>query len=49
MKVFKLLLGLACLGIFLQTSAWASDELIEVLREKEVLTKEDWIRREKSG
>ena len=44
MKVFKLLLGLACLGIFLQTSAWASDELIEVLREKEVLTKEDWIR-----
>ncbi|MEO8326489.1 MAG: porin, partial [Nitrospirota bacterium] len=44
MKVFRLLMGLACLSLVLQTSAWATDELIDVLREKDVLTKEDWIR-----
>ncbi|WP_342348909.1 hypothetical protein, partial [uncultured Nitrospira sp.] len=44
MKVVKLLMGLTCLCIFWQTSAWAIEPLIEVLREKNLITKEEWIK-----
>jgi phosphate-selective porin OprO and OprP len=44
MKVFRLLIAMACLSLFTQSNAWASDALTDVLIEKEILTKEDWIR-----
>ncbi|MCW5784374.1 MAG: hypothetical protein KIT39_13770 [Nitrospirales bacterium] len=44
MKVFWLFTTMACLSLFLQPDVQASDALVDVLREKEVLTKEDWIR-----
>lgn len=49
MKVVKLLMGLTCLCILWQTSAWASDALIDVLREKDLITKEEWIKIEASA
>ncbi|MBA3967954.1 MAG: porin [Nitrospirales bacterium] len=44
MNVFRLLTTIACLGFLLQANAWASDILSDVLREKDVITKEDWVR-----
>ena len=44
MRVLPLLLAMACLGIVLQSNARASDALTDVLLEKEILTKEDWVR-----
>ncbi|MCA9458731.1 MAG: hypothetical protein KC587_18855, partial [Nitrospira sp.] len=44
MKVFWLFTTMACLSLFLLPDVQASDALVDVLREKEVLTKEDWIR-----
>lgn len=44
MKVFRVLIAMACLSLFTQSNAWASDALTDVLIEKEILTKEDWIR-----
>ncbi|MDH5700918.1 MAG: OprO/OprP family phosphate-selective porin [Nitrospirota bacterium] len=44
MNVCRLFTTIACLGFLLQANAWASDILTDVLREKEVITKEDWVR-----
>lgn len=44
MKVVWLLTTLACLSLFTQPKAWADDTLTDVLLEKEVITKEEWIR-----
>jgi phosphate-selective porin OprO and OprP len=44
MKVFWLFTAMACLCLFTQTHAGASDALTDVLLEKEILTKEDWVR-----
>ncbi len=44
MKVVGRLIGLLCCGLLVISPAWAGDTLTEVLREKGVITKEDWIR-----
>lgn len=44
MKVFWLLAVFACLGFLPSPDALARDILLDVLREKEVITKEDWVR-----
>lgn len=44
MKVFWLAMTAACLGVWLLPHAWAADTLSDVLREKGMITKEDWIR-----
>ncbi len=44
MKVFQLVGAMVCLSILLQSQTWASDILTDVLREKEIITKEDWVR-----
>ena len=44
MKVVQLLGALLCLGFLLQVNAWAGDTLTDVLKEKGMITKEDWIR-----
>jgi phosphate-selective porin len=44
MKVVRLIGALVCLGFLLQGNAWAGDTLSDVLKEKGMITKEDWIR-----
>ena len=44
MKVVRLIVTLVCLGFLLQVNAWAGDTLSDVLKEKGMITKEDWIR-----
>ncbi|MGD9851539.1 MAG: porin [Nitrospirales bacterium] len=44
MKVFWLAIAMACLGLAPQSNVWAGDVLLDVLREKDVITKEDWVR-----
>ena len=44
MKVGQLVGALVCLGFLLPINAWAGDTLSDVLKEKGVITKEDWIR-----
>lgn len=44
MKVVRLIGAIVCLGFVLQGNVWASDILTDVLREKKVITKEDWVR-----
>ena len=44
MKAWKCMLALGCLGISLPSMVWGSDILTDVLRDKGVLTKEDWVR-----
>ena len=44
MTVVRLLIALLCWGIFPQSNIWAGDTLSDVLREKGMITKEDWIR-----
>ena len=44
MKVVQLVGALVCLGFLLQVNAWAGDTLSDVLKEKGMITKEDWIR-----
>ncbi len=44
MIVLWLLTAITCSGFLLQSNVWASDILTDVLREKEVITKEDWVR-----
>jgi len=44
MKVVRLLGTLVCLSFLLQANAWAGDTLSDVLKEKGMITKEDWIR-----
>jgi phosphate-selective porin len=41
---FLLFIAMTCLGFWSPLSAQASDVLTDVLREKEVITKEDWVR-----
>jgi hypothetical protein len=44
MKAVRLIVTLVCLGFLLQVNAWAGDTLSDVLKEKGMITKEDWIR-----
>ena len=44
MKVLRLMGALACLGFLLLGNAWAGDTLSDVLKEKGMISKEDWIR-----
>ena len=44
MKVVRLIGTILCLGFLLQVNAWAGDTLSDVLKEKGMITKEDWIR-----
>ena len=44
MKVVRLIGTLMCLVFLLQVNAWAGDTLSDVLKEKGMITKEDWIR-----
>jgi hypothetical protein len=44
MKVVRFVFTLACLGVLLQGIAWAGDTLSDVLKEKGMISKEDWIR-----
>ena len=44
MKVVRVIVTLVCLGFLLQVNAWAGDTLSDVLKEKGMITKEDWIR-----
>jgi phosphate-selective porin OprO and OprP len=44
MKVVCLIGTVVCLGFFVQSNAWAGDTLSDVLKEKGMITKEDWIR-----
>lgn len=44
MIVFWLFIAMTCLGFLFQPNAGASDILTDVLREKDVITKEDWVR-----
>ena len=44
MKVLRLIGALVCLGFLLQGNAWAGDTLSDVLQEKGMISKEDWIR-----
>lgn len=44
MLVFWAFTAITGLGLMLQPSAWASDALTDVLREKGVITKEDWVK-----
>ena len=44
MKVVQFVFTLACLGFLLQGYAWAGDTLSDVLQEKGMISKEDWIR-----
>ncbi len=44
MKVVRLVCTLVCLGFLLQGNAWAGDTLSDILKEKGMITKEDWIR-----
>jgi len=44
MKVVRLIGTVLCLGFLLQVNAWAGDTLSDVLKEKGMITKEDWIR-----
>jgi hypothetical protein len=44
MKVAHLIGAMICWGFMLQVNAWAGDTLSDVLKEKGMITKEDWIR-----
>ena len=44
MKVAPFIVGLACLTFLLSGNTWAGDTLSDVLKEKGMITKEDWIR-----
>ena len=44
MKVTHLIGAIVCWGFMLQINAWAGDTLSDVLKEKGMITKEDWIR-----
>ena len=44
MKVVHCILALACLGFFPLAHTWAGDTLSDVLREKGMISKEDWTR-----
>lgn len=44
MNVFWLATAITCLGLLLQSNTWAGDTLSDVLREKGIITKEDWTR-----
>ncbi len=44
MKVLQLIGAFVCFGLLLQSNAWAGDTLSDVLKEKGMISKEDWIR-----
>jgi phosphate-selective porin len=44
MKVAHLIGAIVCWGFLLQVNAWAGDTLSDILKEKGMITKEDWIR-----
>ncbi|MFA9562289.1 MAG: porin [Nitrospirota bacterium] len=44
MKMAHLIGAMICWGFMLQVNAWAGDTLSDVLKEKGMITKEDWIR-----
>jgi len=44
MKVLRLIFALVCWGFVPQVNAWGADTLSDVLKEKGVISKEDWVR-----
>ncbi len=43
MKVLRLIFALVCWGFVLQVNAWGGDTLSDVLKEKGMISKEDWM------